>query len=297
MPNFLQRRRLLKRQRPHGIRPKNLRLFAVATTVLLCPLYFFHVVRPALFLNGMPADESGKHAVEPADESNKQFVNNNCDNYQRGDGRNIQSGDAFLSASAMSKTHGHVMLQMFNYGYINMTKSWICNVRKFDGILERTLFVATDQAGYDAIQSFDPNLNVALEPYEAPAVMTYGQFQYYAYMLFRSNFIVALLDSNISTWLVESDAVWLEDPTTSVLGMKGDTVTMNDDMWGSETKGNGGFQLLRTTPATKMAWHKLHSEQKNMITTLCNGNKNVNVLKGNEQHMMDRLRKEKKGRV
>ena len=37
-------------------------------------------------------------------------------------------------------------------------------------------------------------------------------------MLFRTRLIATLLDSNLTLWLTESDAVWLRDPTDQVLG-------------------------------------------------------------------------------
>eukprot|EP00978_Attheya_sp_CCMP212_P038399 scaffold190079_cov49-Attheya_sp.AAC.1 len=110
------------------------------------------------------------------------------------------------------KNNGVVILQLLNEGYITMTLSWICNVRQFD-VLSHTLFVTTDQGAYDALTQFDSKLQVILRPYESKQELDYGQHEYFAYMLFRTRLIVDLLENSVTVWLVESDAVWLQDPT------------------------------------------------------------------------------------
>jgi hypothetical protein len=90
-------------------------------------------------------------------------------------------------------------------------------------VLPKTLFVATDRAAYAALVALDASLNVVLDPYDAaPASMRYGQTAYYKYMLLRTGLISELLASGLALWLVESDAVWLRDPTDVVLGTDGD---------------------------------------------------------------------------
>jgi hypothetical protein len=159
-------------------------------------------------------------------------------------------------AARLHAKHNVVVLQLLNEGYVEMTKSWICNVRRFGTVLSMTLFVTTDQVAYDALTAFDTTLHVVLEPYTAPKTMQYGQSTYYNYMLFRTKLITILLDSNLTLWLTESDAVWLKDPTNIVLETEGDMVTMSDDRPPRKLL-QGGFQLLRPTDATKRVWTRM----------------------------------------
>ena len=177
--------------------------------------------------------------------------------FQRRARSTVWGRPSILNAAArLHAAHGVVLLQLLNEGYVEMTKSWICNVRRFGDVLPKTLFVTTDRAAYDALTAFDTSLNVVLEPYPAPKSMKYGQTAYYKYMLFRTKLILSILLSNWTLWLTESDAVWLKDPTDLVLGTEGDLVTMSDGRPPRKLL-QGGFQLLRPTGATKRLWRRM----------------------------------------
>ena len=72
------------------------------------------------------------------------------------------------AAISIHTQHGVVILHLLNEGFIEMTKSWICNVRRYDGVLAKTVFVVTDQVAYDALATFDKTLNVVFEAYLTP---------------------------------------------------------------------------------------------------------------------------------
>jgi hypothetical protein len=165
-----------------------------------------------------------------------------------------EATSALQMATRIQVEHGVVLLQLLNEGCVEMTNSWMCNVRRFHSVLPKT-FVITDQASYDALTSFDTALNVVLEPYDAPKEMKYGQTAYYNFMLFRTSLIDKFLETEITLWLVESDAVWLKDPTSFLLQTEGDMVTMSDDRPPKKLL-QGGFQLLRTN-FTKHLWSRL----------------------------------------
>ena len=56
----------------------------------------------------------------------------------------------------MQARYGFVNIQMLNHGFVEMTKSWICNVRSFPGVLEKTVFITTDQNSYDQLDCILP---------------------------------------------------------------------------------------------------------------------------------------------
>ena len=86
--------------------------------------------------------------------------------------------------------------------------------------------------------------------------MAYGNYAYYDYMLFRTNIISRLLQNHINVWLIESDAVWLRDPSSVVLNQKADIITMSDAMPPKKLL-RVDFQFLRSTDKTIRAWKRL----------------------------------------
>ena len=96
-------------------------------------------------------------------------------------------------AKQISLHSGFVNIQFFNAGFLNMTKSWICNVRSLNGVLPATLFVASDLLSYNALLDFKfANVNVIYEDYRTP--------------------VLNLLENNINVWSTEADAVWYASP-------------------------------------------------------------------------------------
>ena len=186
----------------------------------------------------------------------------------------------------MQSKHAFVNVQLLNHGYVEMTKSWICNVRSFPGVLEKTMFITTDQNAYDQLFKFDSELNIVLELYETPKDLTYGQYAYYDFMLFRTKLLLQLLKNDIVIWLTESDAVWLKDPSDVVLNTKGDMVTMSDGPHPQKIL-QGGFQLLRPTKPTVSVWTKLLTMFQNKMSAAKKG-KEMNDS-GSEQLMLNSL--------
>ena len=192
----------------------------------------------------------------------------------------------------MQQRNGFVNFQFLNEGFIEMTKSWICNVRLFPSeILDKTLFVATDMGAYDALTSFNSSLRVVLEPYATPKDLRYGQYAYYDFMLFRTKLLYRMLKQGITVWLTESDAVWVKDPTEIVLKTNGDMVTASDRLPPAKLY-SAGFQLLRPTKPTIKVWGKL----VDMFERKLRGTKQGTEMNdaGSEQLMLDGLVRQEK---
>ena len=193
------------------------------------------------------------------------------------------------ATSIATAGHGYVIIQLLNEGYIEMAKSWVCNVLyigNFD-IIEKILFVATDQASYDALTHFNPSLHVVFYPFNSQKKdLDYGTYEYYSLMLFRTALFDQLLDANLTIWLVESDEVWLADPSNVVLETSGDIVTMSDSKPPKKIV-CGGFLLLRPTERTRNIWKRLYGRfQERMKDASSHDHLGDS---GSEQLMMDRL--------
>lgn len=182
--------------------------------------------------------------------------------------------------------HGFVNIQLLNSGYIKLTKSWICNVQEFDGLLHQTLFVATDMSSFNKLRGFCGKLNVVQFLYSTPTDMAYGQYEYYDYMLFRTDIIIFLLKNNITVWLTESDARWQRDPRNKIVNIDADYVTMSDDPSAGK-KIQGGFQFLRPTPPVLSVWTKMQNILKQKLQTAYAGSDIGHT--GNEQLILNNL--------
>ena len=55
-------------------------------------------------------------------------------------------------AAEVARGTGFVNLQFLNAGFVEMTRSWICNVRAIPGVLRATVFIATDDVAFRALR-------------------------------------------------------------------------------------------------------------------------------------------------
>jgi len=200
--------------------------------------------------------------------------------------RRMTNTSAISMAESMNTRRGFVNMQILNTGYITMTKSWICNVRVFPGVLENTLFVATDENTYAQLRSFDRSLHVAFEKFNSSTTLRYGQYAYYRFILFRTTLVLDLLYRGTVVWITESDAVWWQDPTAIVMNTTGDIVAMNDVLSpGKQIQ--GGFLLLRPSTATLRVWKMMLDTTHNIMRMAQKNSEMQNA--GNEQVVLSDL--------
>ncbi|XP_077870112.1 uncharacterized protein LOC144363051 [Saccoglossus kowalevskii] len=139
-----------------------------------------------------------------------------------------------------------------------MTKSWICNLEKFDDVMQRVVFIATDQTAYDELLKWRHSINVVLAQYGSEDALLFGRVSYFKYCLFRAQQIDALLNHNISVLMTESDAVWLSYPLHA-FEPKDEAV----DMIVNSQNYNGGtgfctcLLFLNATTNTRRVWSTL----------------------------------------
>jgi hypothetical protein len=177
----------------------------------------------------------------------------------------LQQLDGIIATSrAIVAKHEVVIIQLVYVGSVELTKNWICMARKFGGVLEKTLFIATDEGSEEALKRFPELVNVVHYPCKSSPAMQYGEVAYFRYMLCQTDLIAKVVSADVTVWLVEASAVWNRDPTPLVLSQGGDVVAMNTQM--SPLKEiEGGFQLLRPTPNTKSIWNGLSKAQSSNL--------------------------------
>jgi hypothetical protein len=180
---------------------------------------------------------------------------------------------ALRQARAQNKFGDYANIQLLDKGYVTMTKHWICNVRAFDGVLDATVFLVLDTIAQNALQKFDPELNVVLLPFTSSfkAELSYGQVAYYEAMELRTNLLKELLKHDISFMLTESDAYWSRNVFKEMKELNWnvesfDMISASNTM-GSDTL-QGGFQLNRASPASVQIWEELCKEMDVAMSAL-----------------------------
>ena len=175
-------------------------------------------------------------------------------------------------AKQISLRSGFVNLQFFNQGYLNMTKSWICNVRSLPSVLPATLFIAGDLLSYTSLLELD-NVNVILENVKRPANMRYGEREYFSFIHYRTIVILKLLKNNISVWITESDAYWKASPFDE-MDPSVDMYIVNNNVNHKEV--SGGIIFLKACELIVDLWEKLilwqvkhpHEDEQPFLTEL-----------------------------
>jgi UDP-arabinose 4-epimerase len=171
-------------------------------------------------------------------------------------------------AKEIHSMYGMVVLQILNEGYIEMTKSWICNVKMFPGAISHVMFITTDEISYKAIKKFDPSLNVYYVDVKAIKTMEYGQKVYWEYMLWRAKFLEKLLQSDVTILLTEADQFWFKNVVEDIkqrLSSKFDFMCLNDQCSTNTQLVNGGFQLLRSSQTLLDTWKAYVSKYEGML--------------------------------
>ncbi|XP_070552122.1 uncharacterized protein [Ptychodera flava] len=189
----------------------------------------------------------------------------------------------------IAETYGFVTLQFLNRGYLNITKSWICNV-KCMGVLPKVLFIATDQNALDGLSKFNPKAQVVLLPFQTMFKLSCGLVAYYQFVLLRTWIILILLQRDIPLTVIESDAVWFEDVLPTIKGLSGyDLVSTSNTVSGNGV--SAGFIYLNTTQAAKGVWLDVFKQFQGYMDTRSDGSETMGAEHSEMQILARVLRK------
>ncbi|XP_070552121.1 uncharacterized protein [Ptychodera flava] len=236
--------------------------------------------------HGKP-NRDGQHQHFP-NEDNKQII---TESHLKIANQTVSTGtkstSRILSLSKdIAETYGFVTLQFLNRGYLNITKSWICNV-KCMGVLPKVLFIATDQNALDGLSKFHPKAQVVLLPFQTMFKLSFGFVTYYQFILLRTWIILILLQRDIPLTLIESDAVWFDDVLPTIESLSGyDLVSMSNTV--TETGISGGFLYLNTTQTAKMVWLDVFQQFQGYMDTRGDGSENMGAAHS-EKKILERV--------
>ena len=168
-------------------------------------------------------------------------------------------------AAEIQQRHGFVFLQLFNGDYVAFVRSWICQAVRIPHLMQQVLFVGTDSIAVQALRD-DSVANVVSLPYSS-SNLSYGQRQYFDYMLFRAKVVLGLLDAGINVWLVEADALWLQNPSPVIREARGLDVIAGQDgtFFISPSQPCAGFIYLNATNATRLMWSDLMAQHERVL--------------------------------
>lgn len=200
--------------------------------------------------------------------------------------------DIITKAREIQLTHGMLVLQILNEGYLEMTKSWICNVKSFPGAINHVLFVATDQISYNTLKEFDPTLTIYLVNVNAVKNMEYGQKIYFKYMLWRAKFLETLLLNDITILLTEADQFWFKNVVDDIkqrVSFEIDFLTLNDFCSSEKKLVNNGFRLIRPSIQLVQIWKNYISKYESMLNEYKNTQDTKDIGDVSEQILLSNM--------
>jgi hypothetical protein len=201
----------------------------------------------------------------------------------------LQLGDTALSAAkAIHQKHNIVLVMILNAGYVSQGKSWVCNVKKFAGVLDKTLILATDMVTFNAFKEFDAGLHIFHEGFGSPAEMKYGQVGYWKLMRWRSRLLQKLIDDGVHVLVAEADQIWFADVITDVQAQAQDNAFMclNDLATGGKMV-NGGFQYI--APAMSSVWKEYVAKYDQLLAKHEHKTSSVDIGDTSDQIMLNTI--------
>jgi hypothetical protein len=113
------------------------------------------------------------------------------------------------TAQRIHAENGFVYLMFLNSGFLDMTKSWICNTLAVaSDVLKNTLIISSDYVTTRNLFAFHPNINIFTKMLNIEQVVSFGSFAYYTVVLERLRVQDELLQEGISIQVIESDQFW-----------------------------------------------------------------------------------------
>lgn len=159
-----------------------------------------------------------------------------------------------------------VSLSVINSKFLELTKSWLCNVKEAGFVPPNIYWVTLDEESKRALDASGTGRTVdisdALSAENMDAVnILYGQPAYWKLMLMRTRLIRDLLDRGIDVFLFETDQVWLQDPFKY---MKRELNAGSDMVGTLDSQHNvaGNTILLRSVMSTRRMWSEVYHRFK-----------------------------------
>lgn len=196
-------------------------------------------------------------------------------------------------ASEISSNFGFVTLVYTNTAYVEMTKSFVCNILALEeDQIDQFLFVSSSQAATDELTAFNDRLQVVTVHTNSKAA-NFGTFEYYSITLDRLELQNNLLQRGLNVFVVEADATWFSVHVfkSVILRLKEfDFVTADDNFNdGDYSLVSAGFLACRSTNRTRIFFADYVADYRSKLLPLRHHRGKLS-LPGEQVHMTFRLR-------
>lgn len=159
-----------------------------------------------------------------------------------------------------------VSLTLVNKDFVEMAKSWLCNVR-IGGFTPPNIFwISLDHESKQALEAFEIGQTVyigdaLIDNSTVDMDLLYGEPAYWKLMLFRTRLIRDLLDRGIDIFIFETDQVWLQDPFKYIRRELNGGAEMVATL---DTQQNiaGNLFLVRSLLSTRRMWTEVYQRFK-----------------------------------
>ncbi len=121
------------------------------------------------------------------------------------------------AAQSISDKNGFAYLMFLNRGFLEMVKSWVCNIERLaPEVLHSVIFISSDTKTTRELHAFDSKLLVFTLHSPWTRAADFGTFAYYNTVLERMRVQLRLLQLNVTIMIIEADQIWFEDISTDV---------------------------------------------------------------------------------
>jgi len=156
---------------------------------------------------------------------------------------------------------GSVAITIVTEPFVETARSWICNVKVAGFRPKAVVWIAPDNAAYEALKSINGSTAIHMQSFKGGREATGTHFNspgYWLLMLERTRLIRDLLERGIGVFAFETDQIWLRDPQPAVRRIldSGDGV----DLVGTLDTRNqiaGNFLYMAPTVASKHLWREI----------------------------------------
>lgn len=160
-----------------------------------------------------------------------------------------------------NRAGGSVALTIVTEAFIDTAHSWVCNVDVGGFRPPATVWIAPDEASYEALRKINGSHAIHMRSFKGGRKETGTHFNtpgYWLLMLERTRLIRDLLERGVGVFAFETDQIWLRDPIPAVkrLMESGDGV----DLVGTLDTRNqiaGNFLYMAPTLASRRLWREV----------------------------------------
>ena len=116
------------------------------------------------------------------------------------------------AAQRISDENGFVYLMFLNHGFLDMVRSWVCNIERVaPEVLQSIIFVSSDARTSRTLHAFNSKLRVFSQHSSWTGSANFGTFAYYNTVLERMRVQNKLLQMDVNIMIIEADQIWFEN--------------------------------------------------------------------------------------